>query len=84
MTSPTININGTYGPSLLEDVERARDAIYDAIQALRAMEPNGRDYLDSDALHLAQQAHRRRIGHLFDINDELLHLHIAIDKQISV
>jgi hypothetical protein len=42
--APTVNLNGTSGPVLLEQVLTAREAVLDAFRALQAAAPNGRDY----------------------------------------
>jgi hypothetical protein len=43
-TIPTIHLNGTSGPALLDGYAAAHDAIDKAIEALAAAELNGRDY----------------------------------------
>jgi hypothetical protein len=44
MKTPTLHLNGTGAKMLLEGYNRARRAIFDAHEALRAVEFNARDY----------------------------------------
>ncbi len=73
MTFPTIHMNGTSAKSLMEDIDHAYHAINAAMDALRRMSPNGRDYYPQpgDALGAAMREHQARSLKLQSVKDEL-------------
>lgn len=44
MEFPTINLNGSHGPTLLEDHLRVYDLLREALRELQKLVPHGRDY----------------------------------------
>lgn len=83
-TAPTINLNGSHGPALLEDVMNAHDAVGAAIAAAQKTSPNGRDYQTAPkgAFEAARAEHICRLTRLNDIVQEFEALAIAIQGQI--
>jgi len=73
MIHPTIHLNGTSEESLLDGVCEAGKAVRQAIDALYACAPNGRDYYPqgANAFALATEEHRSRIARLTSVLDEL-------------
>lgn len=70
---PTIHLNGTSRESLIEATCNAADKLRDALDTLRQMGPNGRDYYPQgpDALHKAVDEHLARMGKVQAVLDEL-------------
>jgi len=64
MISPTIHGNGTSGEALLTQQTDAVSALYDALEAMTAAAPNGRDYYPQgpEAFRLAAAEHAARIA----------------------
>jgi hypothetical protein len=71
---PTVHLNGSGKKNLTDDLEGAVNALDNAMGALRAMSPHGRDYyVQSDqALKRAQTEHVNRAERLDDIKRELV------------
>lgn len=59
-TAPTINLNGSHGPTLVEQWGDAAKAIYAAAEALQAVLPHGRDYPQSGSM----EARARHLTHM--------------------
>lgn len=79
---PTINLNGTSARELLQLQINACNAISQAIEALQAAAPHGRDYQSSPnpyAFSRAQEEHRNRLTKLEQVQRELQ----AIGEHIS-
>ena len=69
---PIVHLNGTSAESLIEERCQAYGAINAAMEDLRRMGPNGRDYYLVDGLlRRAEDQHRRRMLALTDIMAEL-------------
>ncbi len=70
---PTIHLNGTSKAELVKQVETAYVALNEAVEALRAMAPHGRDYYvqpDSFAfINASHQARNREIALLAVLSD---------------
>lgn len=64
MIVPTIHINGTSGPALLEQATGVLAALRIARDAMQSAAPHGRDYYTQgdDALRLALNAHTYNLG----------------------
>jgi hypothetical protein len=70
---PSVHLNGTSRDELLRQIETAASAIADAVVALSAAAPNGRDYYvqGPDAMLAAQAQHENRLQRLQSVNAEL-------------
>lgn len=79
---PTIHLNGTSGPQLLDDHLAAVEALRDAWKALSAMAPNGRDYYPQGpaAISIAIDQHADRLSRLDQIKKEIEEIVLAIVK----
>lgn len=73
LARPTIHLNGTSRESLAEGYVLAMSAVADAMRAVLATAPNGRDYYvqPEGALALAQEQHRARMERLRETYNEL-------------
>jgi hypothetical protein len=80
MMVPTVHLNGTSKDELVRQVADAGRALRLGIETLGEANPNGRDFYiqGPDALRLAQQEHRIRLGKLEEVHDELQTLAEAI------
>ncbi len=86
MVKPVIHMNGTSAAALLEELSTAYNALSNAVEALAAASPNGRDYypLGSNAnFFQAQDQHRMRIAAIQGIMRDLEELSEHIDAQAS-
>lgn len=83
MRIPTVHMNGTSPEQLMEPLLRAHRAIEEALDALAAASPNGRDYYPQgdDALREAQQEHRSRAERLRSVQEELMEIAVAVQDQ---
>lgn len=81
MMTPTIHRNGTPASQLQQAYEAAYRALTDAIEAVNAASPNGRDYYPQGAQAFTQAAaeHSRRLAALAAVQEELLALHDACE-----
>jgi hypothetical protein len=85
MTLPTVHLNGTSGPDLLEQITKAREGVEAAIARLQDAAPNGRDYYPQgpDAYPAARAEHDARLQRLTTVERELqdieLHLFDAVE-----
>jgi len=84
MISPTLNINGSSANDLIEGRAIARRHLQQAIDALRAVMPNGRDYPGDNDLCVADRTEMyRRIGLLAEMQDDLFYEALAIKNQLG-
>ena len=86
MIRPTLNINGTRAIDLVNPRRDAMDALKDAIEALKQVAPNGRDYLgDRDRLIADRTTHFDRLAALHTLREELLDeaLHIGNQGRVA-
>jgi len=74
MLCPTVHLNGSSPKNLYEDAVEARRAVEDALEKLRAVVPNGRDYYPQgpDAINTAQEQYWAMRQKLQEVSDELL------------
>ena len=81
LTVPTIHSNGTSKKSLLRALDDAGSSINDALDALRAASPHGRDYYPqgSGAIQKATAEHRSRVERLTSVMKELEWLAEKVD-----
>lgn len=73
LTLPTVHLNGSSQENLLDGYIAAMDALREAVKALQATSPNGRDYYTQgpDALPKAVKEHSARLHRLADTIHEL-------------
>ena len=86
MIFPTLHLNGTAGADLQSLQTDAMLALSDAIKALQAAGPNGRDYYvqrDVTAFAQAQQQHEDRLARLWAVRAELVAISEAIHAQMT-
>jgi hypothetical protein len=83
LTTPTIHLNGTNQRDLLERLQTAYVAVGEALTALCATYPHGRDYYvqGPTAIQTAIAEHHSRLKRLSAVQDELQWLAIAVDQQ---
>lgn len=78
---PTVNINGTHPEDLIRPRLDAKRAIDTAIEYLKAVTPNGRDYPDNDHCVRDREAFYARITTLRDLQAALIEEALAIRGQ---
>ena len=86
MTFPTIHLNGTPGADLMSQTVDAMLALSDAIKALQAAGPNGRDYYvqpGNNRFAQAQQQHEDRLARLEAVQAELVEISESIHAQMA-
>lgn len=74
---PCVHLNGTSTASLLEDIQAAANAVYEAIQRVVTAAPNGRDYYvyrEQDATQRVMNEHRSRLEKLNAVLFELMEM----------
>jgi hypothetical protein len=82
MIRPTLNPNGTDAFDLIDPRRTAMDLLLDAIEALKQVAPNGRDYLgDNDRLTADRNTHFDRLAALHTLREELLDEALHIQQQ---
>lgn len=82
MIRPTLNINGTRAIDLVNPRRDAMDHLMDAIEALKQITPNGRDYPgDTLACVADRTTHFDRIAALHTLRNELLDEAVHIGNQ---
>jgi hypothetical protein len=82
MIQPTININGTSADDLINPRRRAMDHLNDAIEALKPVTPNGRDYPgDTERCLRDRDEHFARLRTLKEIYEQIYAEAVAISKQ---
>lgn len=72
MITPTININGTSRDDLIQPRLRAYDHLHAAVEQLRQVAPNGRDYPGTDRCLADREIHYKRLGDLMDLASTLM------------
>ncbi len=85
LACPTVHLNGSHGPTLLETLSTAYSAIGDAVRALQATGPNGRDYYPqgADAIRTAQAQHVARLAALAGVERDLLTIALNVRGQLD-
>ena len=85
MIRPTLSINGTDASDLIDPRRDAMDHLMDAIEALKQVTPNGRDYIcDRERLIADRDTHFDRIAALHTLRNELLDEALHIQQQEKV
>ena len=74
MLAPTIHLNGSNPEQMIQDALSSRRAVEDAIEKLRLVVPNGRDYYPqgNDAAHTAASDYRAMLEKLQSVSSELM------------
>lgn len=84
MITPTIHLNGTSGTDLMSQTTDAMIALSDAIKALQAAGPHGRDYYvqGDTAFRQAHEEYGARIEKLYEVQADLVAISQSIYTQI--
>jgi len=83
MITPTINFNGNSIDDLVKPRLTAMDHLMDAIEALKQVTPNGRDYLYMSACHADRAIHYSRMEVLRALREELMREAVYIKEQVQ-
>ena len=82
MIRPVLNINGTSAFDLIDQRRNAMDHLLNAIEALKQVTPNGRDYPgDTLACVADREIHFDRLAALHTLREELLDEALHIQQQ---
>jgi len=82
MITPQININGSSKDDLLMPRLNAMDLLMDAIEALKQVTPNGRDYPGNNTACIAdREEHYDRLAKLRALREELMAEAVYIEEQ---
>jgi hypothetical protein len=84
MITPTINFNGSSVANLINPRLTAMDHLMDAIEALKQVTPNGRDY-PSDIWGCIddREAHFERLAKLRALREEIMNEVVYIKEQVA-
>jgi hypothetical protein len=80
---PTVHMNGTSYQDLFDQAMDARSALKNALDLMRRMTPNGRDYYvqGDGATEQARDEHSARIQSVASVVDEIEHVLMGIADQ---
>ena len=82
MIRPVININGTSAFDLIDQRRNAMDLLLEAIDALKHVAPNGRDYPGHyDRCIADRETHFDRLAALHALREELLDEALYLQQQ---
>jgi hypothetical protein len=82
MIKPILNINGSSAFDLIDQRRNAMDALLEAIDALKHLTPNGRDYPGQyDRCIADRETHFDRLAALHALREELLDEALHIQQQ---
>ena len=82
MIRPVLNINGTSAFDLIDQRRNAMDHLLNAIEALKQVTPNGRDYPgDTLACVADRDTHFDRLAALHTLREELLDEALHVQRQ---
>ena len=82
MIRPILNINGSSAFDLIDQRRHAMDALLEAIDALKQLTPNGRDYPGHyDRCIADRETHFDRLAALHALREELLDEALHIQQQ---
>jgi hypothetical protein len=85
MIRPILNINGSSAFDLIDQRRNAMDALLEAIDALKQLTPNGRDYPGQyDRCINDRETHFERLAALHTLREELLDEALYIQQQEKV
>ena len=81
LMNPSINIGGSSADTMVEDRRKVITALRDAMDAMLALQPHGRDYVGRDQQFSLDRAfHRNRQQALLDMHDEIMAEALAIQE----
>lgn len=85
MMIPTVHLNGTGAPALLQELHTAYLALQEAIVALRQVTVHGRDYYPQGqhAYGQARDEMDRRLGQLADVQRDVQTMYESLEQQIG-
>lgn len=83
MQKPTIHLNGSHGPTLLQDHIKCMEAIVKAQEALINIAPHGRDYYLGGSIQEAINEYAARYRKLEEVRKELEEIAVHIQDQIK-
>jgi hypothetical protein len=82
MIRPTLSINGSSASDLIDPRREAMDHLMDAIEALKQVTPNGRDYIcDRERFIADRNTHFDRLAVLHTLRNELLEEALHVQQQ---
>ena len=82
MIRPTLSISGSSAADLIDPRRAAMDHLMDAIEALKQVTPNGRDYIcERDRLLDDRNTHFDRLAALHTLREELLDEALHVQRQ---
>jgi hypothetical protein len=82
MIRPILNINGSSAFDLIDQRRNAMDALLEAIDALKQLTPNGRDYPGHyDRCIADRETHFDRLAALHALREELLDEALYLQQQ---
>jgi len=82
MIRPILNLNGSSAFDLIDQRRNAMDALLEAIDALKHLTPNGRDYPGHyDRCIADRETHFDRLSSLHALREELLDEALHIQQQ---
>jgi hypothetical protein len=82
-TAPVINLNGTSAQNLIEEYKTAHTAVVDALEALRNVTINGRDFLKPQDFQMARGEQIVRLEKLQEVANDLVELAQLVQNQID-
>lgn len=80
--NPALNINGTSAHSLVADRRKVMTALKDAMDAMTALQPHGRDYVGKDHQYSLDRAlHQERQLMLVRLHDDIMNETLDIHEK---
>lgn len=81
--APLINLNGTGGETLVRQYEVARSAVMNAVQIVRSVTVNPRDYypINAEAYDKAREEFCQQMAKLDEVNAYLTSIMICVQDQ---
>jgi hypothetical protein len=85
VTAPTLNLNGTSGEALMQELRTAGEAVRTAIEAVGAMTVHGRDFQTAEigAYNQARFEQKARLEKLRSVLDEIRCLQENVYEQMQ-
>jgi len=85
VTAPVINLNGTSGEALMQELRTAGEAVREAIEAVGNMTVHGRDFqtVGPDVYRQARIEQTARLEKLRSVLDEIRSLQEAVYEQVE-